>query len=101
MPLKKIIALGAALQPLDTNQDILSLREARSQKRKATIPTPQEEELDQEIRDLEAIHQQVQRKKEKMLRLADLQRKIDEAAEEMHHLTQDDKDRRPQHRELR
>jgi hypothetical protein len=65
------------------------LREARSQKRKATSPTPQEEELDQEIRDLEAIHQQVQRK-EKMLRLADLQRKIDEAAEEMRHLTQDD-----------
>jgi hypothetical protein len=43
-------------------------------------------ELDQEIRDLEAIHQQVQMKREKMLRLADLQRKIDEAAEEMHHL---------------
>jgi hypothetical protein len=39
---------------------------------KATSPTPQEEELDQEIRDLEAIHQQVQRKKEKMLRLSDL-----------------------------
>jgi hypothetical protein len=57
--------------------------------------------LDQEIRDLEAIHQQVQKKKEKMLRLADLQRKIDEAAEEMRHLTQDDQDRRPQHRELR
>jgi hypothetical protein len=76
-------------------------REARSQKRKATSPTPQEEELDQEIRDLEAIHQQVQRKKEKMLRLADLQKKIDEAAEELHHLTQDDQDRRPQHRELR
>jgi hypothetical protein len=36
-----------------------------------------------------------------MLRLADLQRKIDEAAEEMCHLTQDDQDRRPQHRELR
>jgi hypothetical protein len=50
----------------------LTLREARSQKRKATIPTPQEEELDQEIRDLEAIHHQVQKKKEKMLRLADL-----------------------------
>jgi hypothetical protein len=46
--------------------------------------------LDHEIRDLEAIHQQVQRKKEKMFQLADLQRKIDEAAEEMHHLTQDD-----------
>jgi hypothetical protein len=57
--------------------------------------------LDQEIRDLEAIHQQVQRKREKMLRLADLQKKIDEAAEEMCHLTQDDQDPRPQHRELR
>jgi hypothetical protein len=57
--------------------------------------------LDQEIRDLEAIHQQVQRKKEKMLRLAKLQRKIDGAAEEIRHLTQDDQDRRPQHRELR
>jgi hypothetical protein len=77
------------------------LREARSQKRKDTSPTPQEEELDQEIRDLEAIHQQVQRKREKMLRLADLQRKIDEAAEEMRHLTQDDQDRTPQHREVR
>jgi hypothetical protein len=68
---KKTTALGAALQPLDTKQDTLSLREARSQKRKATSPTPQEEELDQEIKDLEAIHQQVQRKREKMLRLAD------------------------------
>jgi hypothetical protein len=36
-----------------------------------------------------------------MLRLADLQKKIDEAAEEMRHLTQDDQDRRSQHRELR
>jgi hypothetical protein len=36
-----------------------------------------------------------------MLRLADLQKKIDEAAEEMRHLTQDDHDRRPQYRELR
>jgi hypothetical protein len=57
--------------------------------------------LDQEIRDLEIIHQQVQRKKEKMARLADLQKKIDEATEEVRHLTQDDHDRRPQHRELR
>jgi hypothetical protein len=63
MPPKKITAPGAALQPLDTNQETLSLREARSQKRKATSPTLQEEELDQEIRDLEIIHQQVQRKK--------------------------------------
>jgi hypothetical protein len=57
--------------------------------------------LDQEIRDLEIIHQQVQRKKEKMARLADLQKKIDEATKEVHHLTQDDHDRRPQHQELR
>jgi hypothetical protein len=99
MPPKKSSGLGAALQPLDANQD--ALREARSQKRKATSLTPQEEELDQEIRDLKAIHQQVQREKEKMLCLADLQKKIDEAAEEMRHLTQDDQDRRPQHRELR
>jgi hypothetical protein len=63
MPPKKATVPGAALQPLDTNQDIVSLREARSQKRKATSPTLQEDQLDQEIRDLEAIHQQVQRKK--------------------------------------
>jgi hypothetical protein len=31
-----------------------------------------------------------------MLRLADLQRKIDEAAEEMCHITHDDPERRPQ-----
>jgi hypothetical protein len=93
MPPKKASGLRAALHPLDINQDTLS--EARTQKRKATSPTPQEDDLDQEIRDLEAIHQQVQRKKEKMLRLFELQRKIDEAAEEMRHLTQDDQDRRP------
>jgi hypothetical protein len=102
MPPKKASALGtAALQPLDPNQETLSLREARSRKRKATSPTLQEEELDQEIRDMEIIHQQVQRKKEKMARLADLQRKIDEATEEVRHLVQDEQDRRPQHRELR
>jgi hypothetical protein len=36
-----------------------------------------------------------------MLRLSELQKKIDEAAEEMRHLAQDDQDRRPQCRELR
>ena len=51
-----------------------------------SIPTPQEDELDQEIRDLEAIHQQVERR-EKMLRLAELQKKIDEVAEDMRHIT--------------
>jgi hypothetical protein len=101
MPPKKASTTGAtALQQLDLNQETLSLREARSQKRKATSPTLQEEELDQEIRNMEIIHQQVQRKKEKMARLADLQRQIDEATEEVRHLVQDEQDRRPQHREL-
>jgi hypothetical protein len=48
MPPKKTTVPGAALQPLGTNQE--TLREARSQKRKATSPTPQEEELDQGFR---------------------------------------------------
>jgi hypothetical protein len=43
---KETTAPGAALQPLDTNQDALSHREARSQKRKATSPTLHEEDLD-------------------------------------------------------
>jgi hypothetical protein len=42
----------------------------------------------------------VQKKKKKMARLADLQRKIDEATEEVCHLAQDEQNRRPQHREL-
>jgi hypothetical protein len=49
---------------------------------------------------MEMLHQQVQRKKEKMARLADLQRQIDEATEEVCHLAQDEQERRPQHREL-
>jgi hypothetical protein len=93
MPPKKASATGAAaLQSLDPNQENLSLREAWSQKRKATSPTLQEEELDQEIRDMEIIHQQVQRKMEKIARLADLQRKIDKATEEVCHLAQDEQD---------
>jgi hypothetical protein len=91
MPLKKASATGAvALQQLDPNQETLSLREAQSQKRKATSTTPQEDDLDQEIRNMEMLYQQVQRKKEKMARLADLQRQIDEASEEVRHLAQDE-----------
>jgi hypothetical protein len=56
MPPKKVLAPGAAaLQPLDPNQETLSLREAQSQKRKATSPTLQEEKLDQEIKNMEII----------------------------------------------
>jgi DNA repair exonuclease SbcCD ATPase subunit len=98
---EKASTTGAGtLQPLDPNQDVLSLREAQSQKRKATSPTPPEDDLDQEIQNLEMLQQHVQRKKEKMARLADLQRQIDEASEEVRHLVQDDQSRRPQRREL-
>jgi hypothetical protein len=101
MPPKNVSAPGAAaLQPLDPNQETLSLREARSQKRKANSPTLQEDEMDQESRNMEMLHQQVQRKKEKMARLADLQRQIDEATKEVRHLAQDEQEVRPQHREL-
>jgi hypothetical protein len=81
--------------------DPLSSRGPKPEKKlKATSPTLQEKELDQEIRNTEIIHQHVQRKKEKMARLADLQRQIDEATEEVRHLAQDEQERRPQHREL-
>jgi hypothetical protein len=40
MPPKKTITTEAALQPLDINQEGLSLREARNKKRKAANPTP-------------------------------------------------------------
>jgi hypothetical protein len=56
--------------------------------------------LDQEIKNMEMLHQQVQRKKEKMARLDDLQRQIDEATEEVRHLAQDEQERRSQQREL-
>jgi hypothetical protein len=49
---------------------------------------------------MEMLHQQVQKKKEKMARLVDLQRQIDEATEEVRHLAQDEQERRPQHRDL-
>jgi hypothetical protein len=62
---KKTTAPGVVLAPLDTNQDRILLREARSQKRKVASPTPQDEELDQDISNLEAIHQQVEKRREK------------------------------------
>jgi hypothetical protein len=44
----------------------------------------------------------LEKRREKMLRLAELQKKVDEAAEEMHHITHDNEQgRRPQERELR
>jgi hypothetical protein len=57
MPPKKTTVPEAIHQHADTNQDGILLREAWSQKRKAASPTPQDEELDQKISNLEAIHQ--------------------------------------------
>jgi hypothetical protein len=73
---------SSVLQTLDTNQgDEALLREARNQKRKAISPEPQDQELDQEINNLEAIHQQLEKRREKVLCLYELQKKIDEATE--------------------
>jgi hypothetical protein len=87
MPPKKATSPSPVLTPLDLNQDGVLLREARSQKRKFVSPTPQDDELDHEISNLEAIHQQVEKRKEKMLRLSELQKKIDEETEEMRNIS--------------
>jgi hypothetical protein len=65
------------------------LREARSQKRKATSSTPQDDTLVHEISNLEAIHQQVEKQKEKMFGLSELQKNIDDATEEMWNISHD------------
>jgi biotin-(acetyl-CoA carboxylase) ligase len=76
MPLKKSTTT-CALMPLDPNQgDEALLQEARSQKRKAISPEPRDEELDCEINNLEAIHQQIEKHNGKMLRLSELQRRL-------------------------
>jgi hypothetical protein len=49
------------------------------EKRKAIDPPPQDD-LDELIEKLEVIHQQVEARKKKMLRVAQLQRHIDEAS---------------------
>jgi hypothetical protein len=90
MPPKKATTTGFILGTLDTNQeDEALLREARNQKRKAISPTPQDDALDQEISNLEAIYQQVEKRKEKMLLLSELHKKIDEATKEMRNFEQD------------
>jgi hypothetical protein len=84
MPPKKAAATGSILTPIDLNQGNKALlKEARIQKKKAISSPPREEELDEEISDLKVIHQQVEKHREKMLRLSELQRKIDKETEEM------------------
>jgi hypothetical protein len=49
--------------------------------------------LDHEISNLEAIHQQVKKQKEKMLRLSELHKKIDDVTEEMQNISHDTDER--------
>jgi hypothetical protein len=82
---KKTTTTSSILTSLDPNQGNKALiREARNPKKKATSLAPQEEELDEKISNLELIHQQVEKCKEKMLRISELRRKIDKETEEMH-----------------
>jgi hypothetical protein len=102
MPPKKITAPEAALQPLDTNQETLSLSEKPEAKReRPPIQYFRRRSWTRRSGTWRSSTSRCKGKKEKMARLADLHRKIDEATEEVRHLTQDDHDRRPQHRELR
>lgn len=78
------------------------LQDAKNQKRKAITNEPRDEELDREISNLEATHQQVEKRKEKMLQLSELQKKIDNTTEEMHHIMQDtEQDHQHNHKDLR
>jgi hypothetical protein len=80
MPPKKATTTGSVLGTLDTNQgDEALLREARNQKRKAISQEPHDQELDQE------------KCRDKVLRLSKLQKKIDEATEEMCNIEAQDK----------
>jgi ABC-type Fe3+-citrate transport system substrate-binding protein len=79
---KNATATDSVLRTLATNQgDKALLREARNQKRMAISLKAQDQELDQEINNLEAIHQQLEKCREMVLHLSKLQKKIDEAIE--------------------
>jgi hypothetical protein len=74
MSSKNAMATGSVLRTLDPSQGDESLvREARNQKRKFVSPEPEDEELDRKINDLEPIHQQMEKRREKMLLLSELQ----------------------------
>jgi hypothetical protein len=47
-----------------------------------------QDELDQEIRNLEAIHQQTEKRHEKMLWVSQLQKQFDEVSEQLCNITQ-------------
>jgi hypothetical protein len=66
MPPKKAVTTSSLFAPIDPNQGNEALiREARNQKKNAISSPPREEALDEEINNLELIHQQVEKSKEK------------------------------------
>jgi hypothetical protein len=86
MPPKKATTTSFILAPIGPNQgNEAFIREARNQKKAISSPT-REENLDEEISNIEAIHQQVKEHREKMFHLSELQRKIDEPTEEMRNI---------------
>jgi hypothetical protein len=87
MPPKKAWYLVPSSLPWILTQIEFSWEKHEAKKREVVSPTPQGDELDHEINKHEAIHQQVEKKKEKMLRLSELQKKIDEATEEMQNIS--------------
>jgi hypothetical protein len=103
MPPKKITVPGAAaLKPLDTNQETLSLsRGSKLEEKGHQSNTPGGGVGPRDQGHGNHPSTSAKEKKEKMAHLVDLQRKIVEATEELCHLAQDEQDRRPQHMELR
>jgi hypothetical protein len=57
MAQKKSAATSSVLASLDIDQGEEALQEAHNQNRKAVSPTQQDKALDQEIHNLETIHQ--------------------------------------------
>jgi hypothetical protein len=78
MPSKKARETGSVLRNFDPNQgDEVLPREARNQKWKVVSLELQDKELDQEINNLKAIPQQMEKHMEKVLHLSELQKKIE------------------------
>jgi hypothetical protein len=101
---KKSTTTSVVLMPLDPNQgEEALLRESRNQKRKVVSFELRDDELDRKINNLKAIQKQVEKHKEKMLWLSELQNKIDDTTEQMCNIAPDTKQQEHQlnHRDLR
>jgi hypothetical protein len=101
MPPKKASATGAAaLQPLDRTRRPFLFGRPEARRGRPPVQHLRRTTWTKKSGVWRCCISKCKRKKEKMARLADLQRQIDEASEEVRHLTQDEQNRRPQYREL-